>query len=55
MQKYKKPYLILFGAVADAVEYLEKGAAVAARETLITAMQQAEEEFIEYDKNLSKD
>lgn len=46
MPDYKKLYFKLFAAMADAVEDLECGRLVSARERLIAAQQEAEEEYI---------
>lgn len=43
MPDYKKLYFKLFAAMADAVEALEQGKFVFARERLIAAQQEAEE------------
>lgn len=50
MSKYKKPYLILASAFADAVDYMEKGANGAAKLVLIEAMRNAEEAFVSYEE-----
>ena len=46
MPDYKKLYFRLFGALADAVEAMEASDFAAARELLIRAQQEAEEEYI---------
>lgn len=46
MPDYKKLYFMLFAAMADAVEYLEEGQPFLAKQRLITAQQEAEEEYI---------
>ena len=47
MPDYKKLYFKLFAALADAVEELENGQPFAAKERLIRAQQEAEEEYID--------
>ena len=44
---YRKLYTLLFNAVTDAVEELEALNIGAAKERLISAQQQAEEQYIE--------
>ena len=46
MPDYKKLYFKLFAAMADAVEYLEEGQPFLAKQRLVTAQQEAEEEYI---------
>lgn len=46
MPDYQALYFKLFGAVADAVEHMEKENYGLARQTLIAAQQEAEEEYI---------
>ena len=46
MPNYQELYFKLFGAMADAVEYIENENYSLARQTLIAAQQQAEEEYI---------
>lgn len=46
MPDYKKLYFRLFGAVADAVEHLELGSIKLAKDGLIRAQQDAEEEYL---------
>ena len=46
MPDYKKLYFRLFGALADAVEAMDASDFTAARELLIRAQQEAEEEYI---------
>lgn len=46
MQDYRALYFQLFGAVADAVEHMENENYGLARQMLIAAQQQAEEEYI---------
>ena len=48
MDEYKKPYLILWNGVTDAIEMLEKENCVYAKEMLIKAQQEAEAVFIDY-------
>ena len=47
MEDFKKLYFYLFGKVADALEELEKENIGRAKELLLTAMQEAEEKYIE--------
>ena len=47
MVDYKAMYFHLFGVMADAVEALETGNVWRAKELLLTAMQEAEETYIE--------
>ena len=46
MVDYKKMYFQLFGAIADAVEALEKNENATAKEILIRAQQKTEELYI---------
>ena len=46
MPNFESLYYKLFGAVADAVELLEQGQSEKAREHLISAMQAAEEQYL---------
>ena len=46
MPDYKKLYFKLFAAMADAVEHLENGQPFLAKDRLIQAQQEAEEEYI---------
>ncbi len=46
MSNYKELYFKLFAAMADAVEHMENENYGLARQALITAQQQAEEEYI---------
>ena len=45
-EEYKKLYFMLFAAMADAVEELEQENYGAAKQRLITAQQEAEEQYI---------
>ena len=47
MEDFKELYFYLFGKVADTLEELEKENIGRAKELLITAMQEAEERYIE--------
>ena len=47
MVDYKALYFHLFGVMANAVEVLETGNVWSAKEMLVTAMQEAEEAYIE--------
>lgn len=47
MPDYKALYFKLFAAMADAVEDLEQGQPFQAKERLIHAQQEAEEEYLE--------
>ena len=47
MVDYKALYFHLFGVMADVVEVLETGNVWSAKEMLVTAMQEAEEVYIE--------
>ena len=51
MDEYKKPYLILFGKLADAIEAIEKCNFGQAKEILIKAQNDAEEEYINFGLN----
>lgn len=46
MSDYKSLYFKLFAAVADALEHMERENYGLARERLISAQQEAEEEYI---------
>lgn len=46
MDLYKELYFKLFSAMADAVESLEHNEPIAARKSLVAAMQRAEEAVI---------
>ena len=46
MEEYKKMYLLLFNAITDALEQMEKQNYGTVKETLIAAQQQAEEIYI---------
>ena len=46
MPDYKKLYFMLFAAMADAVEDLEQENYGAAKQRLISAQQEAEEEYL---------
>lgn len=46
MPDYQALYFKLFGAVADALEYIEEDNYGLARQRLITAQQEAEEQYI---------
>jgi len=46
MPDYKKLYFMLFAAMADAVEDLEEENYGAAKQRLISAQQEAEEEYL---------
>ena len=46
MSDYQALYFKLFAAMADAVEHMEEENFGLARQTLITAQQQAEEEYL---------
>jgi len=49
MSSYKELYFYLFGALAQAAEYLEQGNTFLAYQSLITAQQNAEEACLEFD------
>ena len=51
MQNYQKLYTLLFNAVTDALEEMEKLNFGRAKELLITAQQAAEEAYIGEDSN----
>ena len=46
MEEYKKMYLLLFNAITDALEQMEKQHYGSAKETLITAQQKTEEIYM---------
>lgn len=46
MEEYKKMYLLLFNAITDALEQMEKQNYGTAKDLLIAAQQQAEEIYI---------
>jgi len=46
MPDYRALYFKLFAAMADAVEHLEEGRPFLAKERLISAQQEAEEEYL---------
>ena len=46
MPDFEKLYFKLFAALADATEYLEEGQPFLAKERLIRAQQEAEEEYL---------
>ena len=46
MENYQKMYLLLFNAITDAIECIERLDICRAKETLIQAQQDAEEVFI---------
>ena len=48
MDEYKKPYLILWNGVTDAIEALEKQNYGYAKEILIKVQQEAEETYIDF-------
>lgn len=50
MQEYKRAYLRLFNAVTDALSDLERQDFGAARDLLIRARQEAEEQIVEGDE-----
>lgn len=47
MPDYEKLYFKLFAALADALEHMEQENYGLARQTLISAQQQAEEQYME--------
>ena len=47
MDEYKRPYLILWGGVTEALGALERSDSAAAQSLLIRAQQAAEEAYIE--------
>ena len=50
MDEYKNGYFILFSACADAAEEIEKQNFGKAKDILISAMQKAEDSYIEYEE-----
>ena len=46
MDEYKKPYLILFNRITDALEKMDRQDYDSAKEMLIQAQQEAEKAFI---------
>lgn len=50
MSEYKKPYLILFSAITDAIEELQRQNFGLAREQLIQAQRDAEEAYLEWEE-----
>ena len=50
MPDYKELYFHLFGVLADAVDALEDGDSEKAKELLIQAQQQAEDDYLEEDE-----
>ena len=46
MEEYKKMYLLLFNAITDALEQMEKQNYSTAKDLLITAQQKAEEIYM---------
>ena len=46
MEEYKKMYLLLFNAITDALEQMEKQNYGTAKDLLITAQQKAEEIYM---------
>lgn len=46
MDEYKKPYLMLFNRITDALEKIDQQDYESAKEILIQAQQEAEEAFI---------
>lgn len=50
MNIYKKAYFLLFNAITDALEQLERKQPFQMRQTLITAQQNAEELIISSDE-----
>ena len=50
MDEYKKPYIILFNAYADAIEQLKVCDVDAAMDILIRAMQDAEEAYMDFEE-----
>lgn len=52
MNFYKDLHYKLFAVIADAVESLEHGEPIAARKTLVAAMQEAEETVVAADGEL---
>lgn len=53
MSEYEKGYLILFNSVTDALNAINKGNFFLAKEILIKAQIDAEQEFIEYAETLN--
>ena len=51
MTDFRKLYFKLFAAMADALEELESGHTTSAKEKLIIAQQEAEEEYLKEDEN----
>lgn len=51
MELYRELYYKLFAAMADAVEALEKGDPLQARDILIAAQQKAEERVLDAGEN----
>ena len=49
MTSYKELYFMLFGALEDAIELLERGENITAIDRMITAQQTAEEQVMELD------
>lgn len=49
MTSYKNLYFYLFGVIADAVEYLERGEVILAMQRLIEAQEEAEDRILEID------
>lgn len=47
MPNFERLYYQLFAAIADAVEHLEQGETPQAKECLISAMQKAEQQFLD--------
>ena len=50
MSEYKKPYLILFSAITDAIEELQRQNFGLARELLIQAQRDAEEAYLGWEE-----
>lgn len=48
MSEYQKPYLILWGAITDALKKLEDQNYGLARETLLNGQKEAEEAYINW-------
>ena len=48
-QTYRELYFRLFGAMAQATEYIEQGNVMLAYECLVSAQQEAEEAYLESD------
>ena len=51
MSEYRKPYLILFSAISDALDELQRQNYGLAADKLIQAQRDAEEAFLEWDSN----